>query len=403
MALSKAADTINEAVGRMILALETKRRAKSSATGAPPPIDVSSLMQCVTLEVISRHAFNATAEEMADLYEENSRLRTITAQFMARQAPNFALQLTAYFPPLQRLAVLAYSLFGGGQLIDHIVEHVNRCVIEYYQMRIRQRFGEADGEKESAPSQRKVNILEYMLEQQEQGNLSELELTGNAIVTLIGGYETASNALTFTLYLLAKHPEIQEKLRAEVCKVAAKSKQTNANNANYCHFDANRCELLDRVWYESLRLYPPVVTFLTRELDDNFESDGVVLTKSGVKVTKEMTVQVPIWTLHHDEKYWKDPLTFNPLRVDLPIPGSGQTNYAFLPFGAGSRSCIGAKLADSEARAVLSAIVSSYRVELASIVDDEEAIDEATGLLRLTCQTIFIRPEKNISLKFTPV
>lgn len=398
MSLSTAKQTINEAVSRLVGAIEGKRASGETT------LDVLSLMQCVTLEVISRHAFNATAQEAADLYEEDSKLRLMTTQFMKMHSPEVALQMTSYFPFLEQVAIFAYKLFGGGQLIDHLVEHISRCLVEYYQTRIQERFSpptEEGPKREEANRPKKVNLLDYMLEQQEKGALNEMELMGNAIITLIAGFETSSSALTFTLYLLAKHPHIQEKLRAEI--KAEMETNSPKDSTNFCHFDGNRCELLDRVWYESLRLYPPVVTFITRELDDQHDEQGVVLTKSGVRITKEMVVQVPTWTIHHSAQYWEDPLAFNPYRDGLPIPGSGQTNPAFLPYGAGQRSCLGYKLADSEARAVLTAILSSYRVELASIVDDEEAVDEATGLLKLACKTVFIRPERKIHLKFTPL
>src|SRR5699024_677938 len=98
-----------------------------------------------------------------------------------------------------------------------------------------------------------------------------------------------------------------------------------------------------------LRLYPPVVTFITRELGDHLSE--VSLSRSGVTITKEMSVQINLWTIHHDEKHWPEPYRFNPFRENLPIPGSAvQNNFAFLPYGFGPRSCLGVKLADSEAR-----------------------------------------------------
>lgn len=115
---------------------------------------------------------------------------------------------------------------------------------------------------------------------------------GNAAVILVAGFDSNSTGLMFTFYLLAKHQDIQEQLRTELLAIKVKSKNVFENNENHCLFDDNRCELLDRIWFESLRLYPPVVTFITRELDDNLKEDFIVLSKSGVKVTKEMTIQV---------------------------------------------------------------------------------------------------------------
>lgn len=362
-------------------------------------INVKVLMQCVTQEIISKFAFNATEKQVDDFYTENSKQRQIIGQFMDNQSPNFVFQLMAYFPFFKWLAALLYNIFGGGKFINHIVKHVKKCVLKYNQKRV-SFFDDMDSGK--TQNSKKVNILDYMLKQQELGNLNQNELMGNAIVAFIAGYETTSNSLTFTFYLLAKHPDIQEKLRTEILEEMNKNAQQDSPT-NFCHFDSNRCELLDRVWYESLRLYPPLVTFTTRELDDDLEPEEVVLTKSKVKITKNIAVEVPTWTIHHSAQYWEKPYVFNPSRKYLPIPGSGLTNYAFLPYGAGPRSCIGSKLADTEARAVLSALISSYQVELTNDGEEKKSVDPVTGLLKLTCNFLIIKPEKNIYLKFTPV
>ena len=109
---------------------------------------------------------------------------------------------------------------------------------------------------------------------------------GNAILVLLAGYETTATSLGFTLYLLAKHQDIQHKLRSEINACF----EATSDNENYCQLENSRCELLDRVWYESLRVYPPVVSFVTRELSE--EVNEIKLTKSPVCITKEMAVMI---------------------------------------------------------------------------------------------------------------
>lgn len=201
--------------------------------------------------------------------------------------------------------------------------------------------------------------------------------------------------MIFALYLLAKHQDIQRQLREEVGPIKA------ANPENHCIFDENRSELLDRVWNETLRLYPPVVTFLTRQIDD--EMEDIQLSKSGTIVTKEMTVQIPVWTIHHDSSAWPEPNRYNPYRENLPIPGATKQNKAFLAFGAGPRNCIGSLLALTEARAVISSLVAKYHIELAD-AEEADALDHETGLLKLMVfSSVIIHPVKNIYLKLTPI
>ena len=166
---------------------------------------------------------------------------------------------------------------------------------------------------------------------------------------------------------------------------------------NCCQFDDFRCELMDRVWHESMRLYPPVVAFVMRELDDNIEE--VTLTKSGVTITKNLTVQVPVWSIHHNPKHWPDPFKFDPYRENLPVPGTSIKNNAFLTFGNGPRFCIGGTLALNETRAVLSSLLLKYHFELAS----ELKADPKTGLIETICPTVVIHPKDPIYLKLTPL
>ena len=170
MALKTTKLAINESVKRLLVALEAQR-LKSGGS-----IDVTRYMQSFSLDVISRMAFHMNDTD--DLYEEDSHLRKITTDFMENHSPNLILQLIAYFPFLERVAVLAYTIFGGGKLIDTILEHVNKCVVEYYQKRIQDKFS---NDTNGSGKESKVNILDFMLDQQEQGNLSEMELMGMCI------------------------------------------------------------------------------------------------------------------------------------------------------------------------------------------------------------------------------
>lgn len=215
---------------------------------------------------------------------------------------------------------------------------------------------------------------------------------GDAVTILIAGYETTATALTFTLYLLAKHPEIQEELRQELRSIYDPS-------LDACQFDDNRCELLDRVWYESMRMYPPVVAFVTRTLDHSIPK---LQLESGITIDQGTSVYVPVWTVHHDARNWPDPDTFNPHRDGLPIPGhaaTGKSACKFLAFGGGPRNCIGGNLALTEGRAVLAHLLLKYsRIELA--VQDDSLIDPGTGFLKLYCPTVIIHPQENILLNF---
>ncbi|OTF77368.1 cytochrome P450-like protein [Euroglyphus maynei] len=344
-------------------------------------------MDSITLDVICRLAFNM---HNTDVHNEDSLFRKMVVDFM-RQTSDPILRIIGYFPFLKKFLSILFHLFGNANLLKTISKKLDNEISKYYMEKLK-------NNQHQKHDDRKINILDFMIEQQQLGNLNELQLIGNSLVILLAGYETTSTSLTFTFYLLAKHIEWQNKLREEILK--------NFNNSDdYCQFDQYRSELLDRIWFESLRLYPPVISFITRRLDTGV--DKCYINSLDLNITKEMTIMVPTWPIHHDEEYWPQPNQFDPNRNDLPIPGGNvmEKNPAFLAFGNGPRNCIGSNLALSESRAVLVALIKHYRFEL---IDDQKSekftsIDPNSGLLKLSCPNVIIRPEKDIWLRVTKI
>lgn len=219
------------------------------------------------------------------------------------------------------------------------------------------------------------------------------------MVVLFAGYETSSCCLAFTLFNIAKHAEVQQKLRSEL--------QVLLNGENFEdqleQLSELKCEYLDRIIYESLRLYPPVVDYIIREVSGDL--DAVTL-KCGLKVPKDVGIMFPIRQMHLDGNIWSEPFCFKPERDNLPIPGSSVKNYAFAAFGIGQRNCIGANLAITEIRQVVSALVLRYRIEL---VSDPRSVYahcyhyDQNRLLQVECIAELIKPKDDIFLQFVPI
>lgn len=222
----------------------------------------------------------------------------------------------------------------------------------------------------------------------------------------MAGYETTACCLSFTMFLLAQHQSVQDRLRKELEQLL--TEQQNGKASRFYESETQtdiRCELMDRIIYESLRLYPPVVDYVIRELSDTLST--VHLESINVTVTNEMAVQVPVWAMHHDPSYWPNPNTFNPDRDNLPIPGSAQKNPAFFAFGIGQRKCIGGELAIAEIRHSIAALVLNYRIELVQNGDFDGfggyKFDDETNLLKIQGNAELIKPETDILLKFVPI
>lgn len=216
----------------------------------------------------------------------------------------------------------------------------------------------------------------------------------------MAGYETTACCISFTLFLLAQHPTLQAELRDELKRIF-KCSQSFHTSENF-KLEIN-CELLDRIIYESLRLYPPVVDYVIREMTDS-EQNGITVEyeNKSLFIPKDVAIQVPVWTMHHDEQLWPNPYKFEPNRENLPLTSSN--NCQFFAFGIGQRNCVGGNLAMSEMRMLIAAIIFAYQIEL--IDGDNNPMPycyDTNGLLQIECLAELIRPVNDICLSFKPI
>uniref|UniRef100_H0WP86 unspecific monooxygenase n=1 Tax=Otolemur garnettii TaxID=30611 RepID=H0WP86_OTOGA len=159
--------------------------------------------------------------------------------------------------------------------------------------------------------------------------LSDLELVAQSIIFIFAGYETTSSVLSFIMYELATHPDVQQKLQDEID--AALPNKTPAT------YDAlAQMECLDMVVNETLRLFP-IAGRLERVCKKDVEIKGVLIPKGTV-------VMVPTYALHRDPKYWTEPEEFHPERFSKKNKDSIDP-YTYMPFGSGPRNCIGMRFA----------------------------------------------------------
>jgi unspecific monooxygenase len=175
------------------------------------------------------------------------------------------------------------------------------------------------------------------------------ERLGDQIATMVvAGHETTAAAVFWTLYLLAKYPREQERLAAEIMPLGLAPD--------------NAAELLPQlirtraVVDESLRLYPPAFVIVRQALD---QDDA-----AGVLVAKGSLVLIAPWIIHRHRRFWPAPDRFDPSRFmpdAVPPP-----RFAYLPFGAGPRICVGSPFALTELVLIVASLVRAFRIELAS-------------------------------------
>lgn len=176
------------------------------------------------------------------------------------------------------------------------------------------------------------------------GALDEDELVGHTGVIFGAGHETSTNALAWTLMLLASHPKVAEELASELRAVL--------------HGDAPTVEQLGKLPYldavvkESMRVLPPVPLH-PRIVAEDHELGGHFMPKN-------TELFLSIFHMHHDPAIFPRPRSFDPARWSTIKP----TTFEYNPFSAGPRMCIGASFAMMEIKIVLAMLLQRYRLEL---------------------------------------
>jgi cytochrome P450 len=195
--------------------------------------------------------------------------------------------------------------------------------------------------------------------------MTDRQLRDEVMTMLLAGHETTSLALSWTYYLLSQHSDVERTIADEVDRVIGDARP------GFAHVDRLVCTR--RVIDESLRLYPPAWGFSRQALAD----DEI----GGYRVPKGSLVFLIPFVIHRRPKLWPDPTRFDPDRFS-PARESARPRFAYIPFGAGPRGCIGNQFALVEAQLIVATVAQRFRVELAPDQD--------------------VRPEPLITLRPTP-
>jgi cytochrome P450 len=179
--------------------------------------------------------------------------------------------------------------------------------------------------------------------------MTDRQLRDEAMTLYLAGHETTALTLTWSWYLLAKHPHVEDRLLDEWRTVLGGRIPTAD--------DLTRLPYTDAVINEAMRVYPPVY-LIGREATTDLELGGY-------RVKKGYTVFMSQWVSHRDPRYFPDPEKFLPERW-LDESAKKLPKYAYYPFGGGPRVCIGNTFALMEAAILLAAVGQQYRFTLAS-------------------------------------
>jgi cytochrome P450 len=205
-----------------------------------------------------------------------------------------------------------------------------------------------DAHRRGEPKDDALSMLMSARDEETKDAMSDRQLRDEILTIVLAGHETTANLLAWTLFLLSKHPDVERRLHREVVEVVGNRAPTLA--------DLPKLTFTTDVLEESMRLYPPAWSFERQAIEDDVVGGYTVKTGTIVALSPDV--------LHRHPRYWDnqgvDPDRFSPER------SAGRPRYAYLPFGAGPRTCIGNGFAMMESQLLLATLVQKHRLVLVS-------------------------------------
>jgi cytochrome P450 len=287
-------------------------------------LDIHHEMMRLTLEVVAKTLFDADVESEAD--EIGAAL--------TRLIDLFPLLMNPLAPLLQKLPIPSTLRFRRA------IERLDRTIYGIIAER-------------RASGQDRGDLLSMLLLAQDfegdGGSMTDRQVRDEAMTLFLAGHETTANGLAWTWYLLAQNPEIATALQAHLAAVLGDRLPTAA--------DYPRLNFTEMVFAESMRLYPPAWAVSRLALEDVAIGDWLV-PRGAVAIVVQAV-------MHRDPRLWPEPDRFDPSRF-TPEGKATRPKFAYFPFGAGPRICIGEGFAWMEGVLMLATLAQQWRMELLS-------------------------------------
>ncbi|XP_071868082.1 probable cytochrome P450 6a13 [Bombus fervidus] len=211
--------------------------------------------------------------------------------------------------------------------------------------------------------------------------LTDSLITAQAYVFFAAGFETGSTTMSNVLYELALNPKIQEKLREEINEHYKK----HNGELNYEHI--KDMEYLDKVFKETLRMYPPG-TLIPRKSNSEY-----IFRDPQISIPKGVMIWIPVYAIHRDPEIYPNPDVFNPENFTRDAIDARHPMH-YLPFGNGPRNCIGERFAVYQTKVGIITILRKYKVDVCEKTMIPYQFDPSAFLLA---------PKGGICLKITKI
>jgi cytochrome P450 len=285
-------------------------------------VDIAQEMKRLTLAIAGKTLFNADVESEAN--EIGEALTIAMDEWRTRVLPFSELFDKLPLPGNRRLR----------RAQDRLDATVYRIINEH-------RAGGVD----------QGDLLSMLLRAQDEegggGQMTDTQLRDEALTILLAGHETTANALTWVWYLLSEHPDVERTLHDEIDGVLA-GRLPTLN-------DVPCLQYTEMVFAEAMRLYPPAWILGRRAIGD-YEVANYLLPAGSV-------IFMSPYVMHRDQRYFPDPVTFDPKRWASESRGL-QPRFSYFPFGGGPRQCIGEAFAWMEGVLIIATLAQNWRMLL---------------------------------------
>lgn len=345
--IAEFGDTMTEAASRML-----ERWAHTVEPGGR--LDVDRELMRLTLEIVGRTLFSMDITHEADRL--GPAFTAVSQQIAALNAQPFA-DIGIRIPWLPGTRRLNRQV----RIMDEVVHHI-----------IETRRAQPEATRRTDDL---LGMLMAARDEETGEGMSDGQLRDEVMTLLLAGHETTSNALTWTFYLLAQHPDVRQRLEAEIAEVLDGRTPTTADIPDL-HYTTMVIE-------EAMRLYPPAYAMGRWCVGPDVIGGYDVPAKSIITLSPYLT--------HRHPDFWENPEQFDPERF-TPERKAERPRYAYLPFGGGPRQCIGNNFAMTEAILLLVTIAQRYRLDL--IPGQRVAMDPLVTLRPKGGLPMLINPRK---------
>ncbi len=328
---SYAADMVSESV-------QTAAAWKAGAS-----IDAGKEMRRLTLSIVGRSLFGTDFQGSAD------RIAVVLQKVLHRSR-----WLGPGFMVLEPLALQYRKWFPHGRSLFFQKE---RAELEQVILPIVAQRRAKEGN----------DVVSLMLH-----HLSDSDIANEIVTFVLAGHETTATALTWAWYLIARHPQVEQKLHAELDTVLGDREPTLD--------DLPQLRYTGQVFTETLRLYPPAIAFGRRPKEE--------LELGGYTVPKGASILLSPYITQRNEKFFPHPEEFEPERWETADP----PKFAYFPFGGGAKMCIGDGFARMEGVLALAAIAQRWRL----VLEEKQEIGIDAALTLRPERPVLLRPEPRI-------